>query len=198
MPINNVSGNYAYQGYSSINEQQKVEKKDEADDSKAKALEKPAKKVDSIEISSKENKPVERPGADKVAEARNDVTRNTSAFRAMAEALFRAQGDNYTGKLKDDLQKIIGDVKIDNADTSFDNDPEWGVDAVANRILDFAKSLANGDESKIEMLREAVKKGFQEAEKAWGGELPGISQRTYDKIMKGFDEWKNPETTVAD
>jgi hypothetical protein len=24
----------------------------------------------------------------------------------------------------------------------------------------------------------------------WGGELPEISGKTYDEVMKGFDEWE--------
>ena len=34
-------------------------------------------------------------------------------------------------------------------------------------------------------------KGFKEAEKAWGGKLPEISQKTYDEVLKRFDEWEN-------
>ena len=36
-----------------------------------------------------------------------------------------------------------------------------------------------------------VIKGFQAAEKEWGGKLPSITDETYDLIMKGFDEWAN-------
>ncbi|MCL2539639.1 MAG: hypothetical protein FWE66_04805, partial [Oscillospiraceae bacterium] len=144
------------------------------------------RKKDSLVLS----KSRERADADRVHEARNEVRRNVAAFRAMAEVLFKAQSQNYTGKLKDDIQSIIGKVDIDDSDLSFDSDPEWGVEAVADRILSFAKALANGDETKIEMLRQAVKKGYEMAEKAWGGSLPGISGRTLDRIMQGFDEWK--------
>ena len=36
----------------------------------------------------------------------------------------------------------------------------WGVNAVATRLIDMAISLSGGDMSKISMLREAVQKGF--------------------------------------
>ena len=67
---------------------------------------------------------------------------------------------------------------------------EYSVDAVAGRILDMAKALAGGDESKIAELRQAVEKGFEAAGVELGGELPGICQDTYNQVMKGFDEWE--------
>ena len=176
--INSVSGNYTTGGYGAVQEQKKV-----AD---AKAARLNGKKQDSLVISGTK----ERIDADRVREAKLETRRNISAFRAMTQALIKAQSENYTGSLKADIQKIIGNVEIDDADLSFDNDPEWGVEAVADRILAFAKALADGDPSKIAMLRDAVKKGYQMAEKAWGGALPGISGRTMDRVMQGFDEWE--------
>jgi len=178
MAINSVNGNYAAGGYNAVKGQGK--------ETNIKSGLPSDRKKDSLVLSGNRG----RIDSDKVHEAKNETRRNVSAFRAMAEALFKAQNQNYTGKLKDELQKIIGDVAIDDNDLSFDNDPEWGVEAVADRILSFAKGLANGDESKLELLRNAVKKGFEMAEKAWGGSLPGISGRTFDRIMQGFDEWK--------
>ena len=31
--------------------------------------------------------------------------------------------------------------------------------------------------------------GFKQATEAWGGELPEISQKTYDAVMSKFDTW---------
>lgn len=55
--------------------------------------------------------------------------------------------------------------------------------------MNFAKALVGGDPSRAEEMRDAVIKGFEEAQKAWGGELPDISQQTYDATMKLFDDW---------
>ena len=43
--------------------------------------------------------------------------------------------------------------------------------------------------STTEML-EAFKKGYKQAEEAWGGEVPEISQKTYDAVLEKFDAWK--------
>ena len=70
---------------------------------------------------------------------------------------------------------------------------EYSVDAVATRIIDMAKALSAGDKSKISLLKDAVIKGFEAAglEFNGGAGLPEICTRTYDEIMKRFDEWEN-------
>jgi hypothetical protein len=70
---------------------------------------------------------------------------------------------------------------------------EYSVDAVATRIIDMAKALSAGDKSKISLLKDAVIKGFEAAgmELNGGAGLPEICTRTYDEIMKRFDEWEN-------
>ena len=69
---------------------------------------------------------------------------------------------------------------------------EYSVDAVATRIMDMAKALAGGDKSKIGLLKDAVKKGFEAAGLEFndGAGLPDISNKTYDEVMRRFDEWE--------
>ncbi len=68
-------------------------------------------------------------------------------------------------------------------------DGYWGVNQTSDRIIDFAKALTGGDPSKAEAMRDAFKKGFEQATKTWGDKLPDISQKTYDAAMKKFDDW---------
>ena len=65
----------------------------------------------------------------------------------------------------------------------------WGVKQTSERIVAFGKALVGGDPSRVEEMRDAFVKGYQAAEKAWGGALPEISKQTYDAVMKLFDEW---------
>ena len=76
-------------------------------------------------------------------------------------------------------------------------DGYWGVKQTSDRIIDFAMALTGGDPSKVESMRDAFKKGYEQAEKTWGGKLPEISQRTYDAVMKRFDELAEPTETEA-
>ena len=70
-------------------------------------------------------------------------------------------------------------------------DGYWGVEQTSERILDFAKALSGNDPDKADLLLDAFKKGFKEATKTWGDELPDISKRTYDAVLEKFDKWKN-------
>ena len=65
--------------------------------------------------------------------------------------------------------------------------------APSERILSFAMALTGGDPDKIEDMKDAFIKGFKEATKAWGKELPELSQKTYDKVMEKFDAWANDD-----
>lgn len=76
------------------------------------------------------------------------------------------------------------------AEKAISEDGEWGVNAVATRIMDMAVALSGGDTSKISTLRTAVEKGFQQAGVQWGQKLPGICGDTRDEIDKRFDYWE--------
>ncbi len=70
---------------------------------------------------------------------------------------------------------------------------EYSVNSVADRIMNMAEALADGDSSKLSLLREAVQKGFSGAAEALGkneDEMPDITKDTYNEIMKRFDEWE--------
>ena len=77
-------------------------------------------------------------------------------------------------------------------------DGYWGVEQTSDRIVDFAKALSGSDPDKADELLEAFKKGFKQATKTWGSNLPDISQRTYDAVVDKFDKWKNGAEDVAD
>ncbi len=95
----------------------------------------------------------------------------------------------------DSIWKFLakGDFTVDaatkaQAQEDISENGYWGVNQTSSRILDFAKALAGDDPDKLEQMRSAFEKGYKQAEKTWGGELPDISKQTFDAVMKGFDE----------
>ena len=105
----------------------------------------------------------------------------------------------------DDIWSFLasGDFTIDEAakkkaQDEISEDGYWGVKQTSDRILDFAKALSGNDSSKADLLLDAFKKGFEEATKTWGKDLPDISKQTYDAVVEKFDKWKNGEDTTAD
>ena len=66
----------------------------------------------------------------------------------------------------------------------------WGVEAVAERLVTFAKTLAGNDEKMFATMKNAFLKGFSLAAGAVGGKLPDISHQTKARALELFDEWE--------
>ena len=103
------------------------------------------------------------------------------------------QGQTYNNA--NDMWRFLASGKFEvdeatklQAQKDIAEDGYWGVNQTSDRIIDFAKALTGGDPSKIEDMREAFKKGYKQAEKTWGGELPEISKQTYDAVLAKFDK----------
>ncbi len=134
------------------------------------------------------------PNVDLVNKLKADAEARTSQLRSLVEKLISGQG-NAIGNA-DDIWSFLrtGNFTVDaetkaQAQADIAEDGYWGVEQTSERILDFAKALSGGDPSKAEELKDAFIKGFKQATKTWGGELPEISQRTYDATIKKFEDW---------
>lgn len=122
-----------------------------------------------------------------------DAEAHTQQLQNIVQQLMTKQGQTYN--TANDIWKFLasGDFTVDaatkeQAEKDIAEDGYWGVEQTSDRIIDFAKALTGGDPSKIEDMREAFKKGYEQAEKTWGGELPEISKKTYDAVMEKFDK----------
>lgn len=131
-----------------------------------------------------------------------DLETRQNQLKDIVTKMMTGQG-NAIGKA-DDMWSFLakGDFTVDaatkkQAQEDISEDGYWGVKQTSQRILDFAKALTGGNPDDVEKMRSAFEKGFKEATKAWGKELPDISKQTYDAVMKGFDEMagKNTEET---
>ncbi|MBR4982503.1 MAG: hypothetical protein IKY94_08080 [Lachnospiraceae bacterium] len=132
-----------------------------------------------------------------------DAEARTAQLRSLVEKIMLGQG-NAIGTA-DDIWSFLrtGNFTVDaatkaQAQADIAEDGYWGVTQTSDRIVDFAKALCGGDPDKIEEMREAFEKGFKQAQETWGGELPEISQKTYDAVMEKFDTWaaESAETIV--
>ena len=140
---------------------------------------------------------------DLVNKLKADAEARTAQLRSLVEKLMAGQG-NAIGTA-DDMWAFLrkGDFTVDaatkaQAQADIAEDGYWGVTATSDRILDFAKALTGGDPSKIEEMREAFEKGFKQATETWGGELPEISQKTYEAVLSKFDAWAAEANGTAD
>ena len=143
-----------------------------------------------------------------VARLKADSEARAAQFKTLVEQMMSKQG-TAIGK-SDDMWKFLAGGKFTvspevkaQAQADIAEDGYWGVSKTSDRIIEFAKALTGGDPAKLETMRDAFEKGFKQATKTWGKQLPDICQRTYGAVMDKFDQWANESdkkntTTVTD
>lgn len=141
----------------------------------------------------------------KIEALKADAERSLQGLRDTVKALLEKQGlvyEDVLAKISEGKEVVveIDEATRTEAQNAISEDGHWGVKKTAERIIDFAKTLAGDDTSKYESLVGAIKEGFEAARSAFGGELPAISQQTYDAVMKGLDAWagKNTDPIAAE
>lgn len=87
-----------------------------------------------------------------------------------------------------------GDFKVDEAtrkqaEEDISEDGYWGVKQTSQRLFDFASALAGDDVDKMKEMQAAIEKGYKQATKAWGRDLPSISNDTMSATNKLFDDY---------
>ena len=68
-------------------------------------------------------------------------------------------------------------------------DGYYGIKQTSERLFTFASALAGDDVEKMKEMQAAMEKGFKQATKAWGKELPDICKDTLDAANKLFDDY---------
>lgn len=136
----------------------------------------------------RDNETVER----MVAEAE----KRSQSLRDLVERMLLKQGQAFDAST--DIYALLreGKVQVDpetrvQAQKDIAEDGYWGVEQTSERMLSFAKALSGGDPSKAGIMIDAVKKGFEQAMKAWGGELPQICRDTLDRTIKKLEDWRD-------
>lgn len=135
------------------------------------------------------------PDTNLINKLKADAEARTAQLRTLVEQMMGKQSTTYANAT--DMWQFLrsGDYTVDaqtkaQAQADIAEDGYWGVNQTSDRIISFATALTGGDPDKIEEMREAFKKGYEQAEKTWGGSLPEISQKTYEAVMQKFDELK--------
>ncbi|MCR5701677.1 MAG: hypothetical protein K6G76_06010 [Lachnospiraceae bacterium] len=111
---------------------------------------------------------------------------------------------NLTGEEDDSFWKYIaeGNYEVDEetrkkAQEDISEDGYWGVKQTSQRMFDFASALAGDDVDKMKEMQAAIKKGYEAATKAWGRDLPSISNDTMDATDKLFEEYYKSKEQVV-
>ena len=101
----------------------------------------------------------------------------------------------------EDMWKFLakGDFTVDEetqaqAREDISEDGYYGVKQTSQRLYDFASALAGDDPEKMKDMQAAIEKGYKDATKAWGKDLPQISQDTLDATNKMFEQYYETQT----
>lgn len=132
-----------------------------------------------------------------------DRARVASQLKAAADARQRSLMDMVNKSLAGQasavakskgLYSVFSNMKVDaataaQAQKDISEDGYWGVKQTSQRLFDFASALAGDDVDKMREMQKAMQKGFKQATKAWGRELPSISQQTMDRANQLFEDY---------
>jgi len=150
----------------------------------------------SVEENNDSTKKLYKPDMDLVQKLKNDAEARSTQLRTLVEKMLTKQGTafNQNTNIFEMLRK--GQVQVDpetaaRAKDEISEDGYWGVKQTSERLVSFAKALSGGDPSKADEMINAFKKGYDQAAKAWGGELPSICSQTYDETLRQLNEWKD-------
>lgn len=134
----------------------------------------------------------------------DQAAREQSLISLVSQMMSKQASASLYGGDSDGIWKFIasGKYTVDaatkaQAQKDIAEDGYWGVKQTSQRLFDFASALAGDDVDKMKEMQAAVEKGFKLAGKAWGGELPGISQDTFAATNKLFEEYYKSKENAA-
>lgn len=171
------------------------------DESTINSTYKPVKKKLTTEEVNALKEEQEKSKADLIKRFINDTINNQNK-------LLGRSTENGTSELSkessDLLTKIFGSLENayppiattpDGAQQAISEGGAYSVNAVADRIMTMATAIAGNDPDKLQQMRDAVQKGFEEAGSAFKdatkSDLPQICKDTYTEVMSRFDKLQN-------
>ncbi len=92
----------------------------------------------------------------------------------------------------------VDQTAIDEANKLIGPGGDLSPEKVSDRIVDFSIAAFGGDKSKIDIIRNAIDRGFGEAQKMLGGQLSDVSKKTYEMIQDKLNKWVNEDKTSQD
>ena len=194
MDINNITSVLGYENTTSIAKEDKLNNKPATEaatgynaDTEAAVYE----SSDAEKVVQRDDETIKRMTA--------DLEQRKAQLRNLVEQMLSKQGKTYATYKEMFTAIQNGELEVDpevakQAEEDVSEDGYWGVEQTSDRLVSFAKALSGSNPEYADKLIEAVKDGFKEAEEAWGGELPEISQKTLEATIKKLENWRDGVT----
>ena len=196
MDINSVTGVVAYEKSTAITKEEKLNNSNvnesKAGVNTAAAVYEKDETQDTKQVVKRDDETIKRMTA--------ELEQRKAQLRNLVEQMLSKQSKTYTS-LKEMYEAVkSGEIEVDpevqkQAEEDVSENGYWGVEQTSERLVSFAKALSGGNTEYADKLIDAVKQGFEEAKKAWGGDLPEISQKTLDATIKKLEDWRDGKTT---
>ena len=142
--------------------------------------------------------------AEVVKQMKADQEKRQSQLVDLVNKMLGDQAKKFT-EASDDFWATLakGGFSVDaaakkEAQEAISEDGYYGVKQTSERIFDFASALAGDDVEKMKKMEDAFKKGFKQATKAWGRDLPDISNKTYDAVKDMFSNYYESKNVITD
>ena len=126
-----------------------------------------------------------------VKKMKSELNTKNQQLQNLVNELLGKQANKYTS-LADLFKNVNADpATIAQAQKDIADDGYWGVEQTSDRFVQMAQALSGGDATKADEMIAAIKKGYEQASKAWGDKLPDICQRTIDAATKKLEAWRD-------
>lgn len=134
-----------------------------------------------------------------IEQMKAEADAKNAQLKSLVEKMFIKQGKTFDEATNIWEMYRKGEVQVDSATVEqakadIADDGYWGVEQTSDRLVSFAKALAGNDSTYADKLIEAVNKGFKEATKAWGDDLPDISKKTLEATISKLEKWRDGVT----
>ncbi|WP_141049829.1 hypothetical protein [Aliarcobacter cryaerophilus] len=100
------------------------------------------------------------------------------------------------------IGKPIMDLSPQEATDLVGENGFFGITQTSDRVSNFVFSFAGDDLEKLQKGRDGIVKGFEEANKMFGGNLPEISYKTQERTLALIDakieSLKNPQSKIEE
>ena len=136
---------------------------------------------------------------DEVVELKEQISQNTSIFMSNSTRVQDSVFGSASGfdREYNDFQSFLSDIGYagkpiaelsqNEASELVSEDGFFGINKTSQRVADFVIQGSGGDEELMREGRKGVIQGYEDAKRAWGGELPEISQKTQERTLELID-----------
>ena len=138
-----------------------------------------------------------------IAKLKADADARAEQFRSLVEDMLFKQGktlsltDNIYAMLRKGEIEVTPEVQA-QAKKDIAEDGYWGVEQTSERLVSFAKAISGDNPEMADKLIAAVEKGFKQATKTWGDELPELCKKTLDVTIEKLKAWKESMNNTDD